>query len=464
MLAPSGPVEHTRDNPRQGGREAREERDERAGVEGSASRRARQLAVAIAGRAPVLADTADRWLVQLRWLALAGMTATVLLGKRLVPAISLPPLLGALGLIAVVNVAWSLAVRRAASSAPRFVSGQLAVDLALVTALLWLSGGLRSPFAVFLTFHLALAGILASWRTTLGLLLLTFGAMVVLLGAAPLPLESAPIGRAGIELLGGLVSMASLTGFLGFVVLAYARRLELLREDAARNEKLAMLGRLVGGMSHELATPLATILLASGDLAELVDESAPEAAGLARTVAEEARRASDLIGLMRGHVRPDERAEVVDLAALVGEIAVAELDRLGFGGERVVVAPGPLLAPVITVALRHVLRNVLANATQATEGASASRIEIEVAARHDRVEVRVSDNGPGFSDEMLAHVGEPFRTTKEAEGGMGLGLYVCSVLAERMGGTLRVGHGAWGGAEVVLRLGPPVRSKAKETA
>jgi two-component system sensor histidine kinase RegB len=444
---------------------ARAAREDDAGVTSSAARRARQLAVGIVARAPLPGDSADRWLVQLRWLALVGMSATVLLGKRLVPGIAVAPLVGALSLIAVVNVAWSLALRGATTREPRFVAAQLATDLGLVTVLLWHSGGLRSPFAVFLTFHLALAGILTTWRTTIGLLALTFGAIVVLLGADPLPLEGAPIGRASVELLAGLVSMASLTAFLGFVVLAYARRLERYREEAARNEKLAMLGRLVGGMSHELATPLATIVLASGDLAEMTAaEGGPEAAGLARTIAEEARRASDLIGLMRGHIRPDERAEAVDLAALVSDIASVELDRLAFDGERVVRARGPQPASVMTVALRHVLRNLLQNAAHATEGVAAPRIEVEVAARRGALEVRVADNGPGFSDEVLAHVGEPFRTTKEAEGGMGLGLYVCSVLARQMGGELRVGQGAAGGAEVVLRLGTGAGGDAEEAA
>ena len=233
MLAPrAGQVEESLDQLRGN---AQSERDADGGVTSLAARRARQLAVAIAGRAPVPVDSADRWLVQLRWLALVGMTATVVLGKRLVPGIALGPLVAVLGLIAAVNVAWSVAVRGATSREPRFVAAQLALDLGLVTALLWMSGGLRSPFAVFLTFHLALAGILASWRTTLGMLVLTFAATVVLLGAEPLPVEGAPLGRAGVELLGGFVSLASLTSFLGFVVLAYARRLEQYREEAARN-------------------------------------------------------------------------------------------------------------------------------------------------------------------------------------------------------------------------------------
>jgi two-component system sensor histidine kinase RegB len=435
-----------------------------AGAPRSAARRARQLVVLLSTPAPSASDSADRWLVQLRWLALAGMTATALAGKHLVPGIALSPLLGGLAVVAVVNVAWSMVLRRSTSTEPRFVALQLAGDLCLVTGLLWLSGGLRNPFAVFVTFHVALAGMLSTWRTTLGLLGLTVLAIVALLGAAPLPIESAPHGGARVELWATLVSMASLAAFLGFVVLAYARRLEGLRSEAARNEKLVMLGRLVGGMSHELATPLATILLASRDLAEMEAERAPEAAALARTVAEEACRASDLIGLMRGHVRPDERAETVDLAALVREIGEAEIDRLGFAGERVFGASGPVEATVLTVALRHVLRNLLANATQATEGTPASRIEVGVAERGDAVEIRVSDNGPGFSEAILARAGEPFQTTKEAEGGMGLGLYVSSMLAARMGAQLDAGASSLGGAEVVLRLPRAATQKAEAHA
>src|SRR6185436_13786846 len=113
------------------------------------------------------------------------------------------------------------------------------------------------------------------------------------------------------------------------------------------------------------------------------------------------------------------------------DFAARELDRLGFAGERVLPAPEPLPMPVLKAGLAQVLKNVLTNAVEAISSASPKVAK-------PRIEISVRDNGPGIEPDVLDRLGEPFQTTKEAKGGMGLGLYVSSVLAGRMGGDLRV--------------------------
>jgi two-component system sensor histidine kinase RegB len=199
-------------------------------------------------------------------------------------------------------------------------------------------------------------------------------------------------------------------------------------------------------MSHELNTPLATILLASRDLAEVGTqlaagqggEDAADVARLARTVADEAQRAADIIGMMRGQVRPDQASEDLDVAAFVRDFAGRELDRLGYAGERRLPGAEAVPARVLKAGLAQVLTNVLTNAVQATGGQARSTIEVTVADRRGRLEVSVRDDGPGIDPDVLGRLGEPFHTTKDAGGGMGLGLYVSSVLAERMDGVLHV--------------------------
>jgi C4-dicarboxylate-specific signal transduction histidine kinase len=89
----------------------------------------------------------------------------------------------------------------------------------------------------------------------------------------------------------------------------------------------------------------------------------------------------------------------------------------------------------------------------ATPRVAKPRIEVTVGdAPGGRIEISVRDNGPGIEPEVLDRLGEPFQTTKEAKGGMGLGLYVSSVLAGRMGGDLRVDTPEGGGTRVTLSL------------
>ncbi len=418
--------------------------------------------VVLFANARVLPDAGpDRWLVQLRWLALLGMTGTALVSRALVPALRLGPILATIGAIALSNVAWTALVWRAGAGAARFVRAQLAVDLGAVTLLLWLSGGLFNPFVVFLSVHTVFAGILCSRRDALVIGALTLVAAGLLATAPPVSFEDAFLGPSRTRLLAQLVAMAHLMAFIAFFIVVYRERMRRLQQEGLRNEKLAMLGRLVGGLSHELRTPLATIAIAGRELAEIDARAEPdEARALARTIADEAARASDIVGLVGGQVRPDHRAERIELGAFVEAFAHRELDRLGFDGERVFeLAPG-VCAQVLRVALEQLLRNLLANAVEAMRAAPAPeaehgarprrRLELSVSGTRRQARVTLRDSGPGFPPEVLARLGEPFQTTKSEHGGVGLGLYVCSVLAERMSAELHVESTAGTGAQVVV--------------
>ncbi|WP_437936429.1 sensor histidine kinase [Sorangium sp. So ce341] len=423
----------------------------------------RRLAVLLSGPKPPSWDTADRWLIQLRWVAIAGMIATTVASRKLVPDLRLGPLVLGIAAITVANLAWTYRVRRARpldggepsarEPAQELARAQLVGDVVANAWMLWFSGGLENPFAVFLAFHIALSGLLCPRRTTVLVGLLTLLAIGVLTDAEPLPLDSASLDGDRIRQLGDLVSLTSLTLFLGFFVVVYAHRLEELRQQSQRNERLAMLGRMVGGMSHELSTPLATILLASKDLVDVARETGSEdAARMAETVAGEARRASDIISLMRGQIRLDQRLEPLELTRFVRDLAKAELARLGYQGELAFDTPRPVQANVLKPALRQVLVNLLANAAEATDDRAEQRIEVSVIERGDVCEIAVSDSGPGLSPEIAGRLGEPFQTTKMSQGGMGLGLYISSMMASRMNAVLRMESVETGGAKATLRL------------
>jgi two-component system sensor histidine kinase RegB len=393
-------------------------------------------------------ETADRWLVRLRWAASAGMLATILIAKRLVIDLAIAPLLAILGGIVAVNIVWIVLTSRFAG-VRTFTSWQVAVDVLAITTMLWFSGGTQNPFATFVTFHIVLAGLLCPARTSVVIAIVTLAAVGVLSVAPPLPLDSAVIGAAEVQRVGRIVSLVSLSAFVGFFVFAYVQRLEGLRQESARNEKLAVLGRLVGTMSHELNTPLATILLAGRDLVDVGHElGSSEASRLSQTIVEEAARASDLIGLMRGHLRPDQFREPIEVARFVADFVARELDRLGYQGERSVEAPAEVASPVLKAGLTRILSNVLANAVQAVAAVERARIGVVVTARRSKIEISVRDNGPGIDPAL--RLGEPFETTKSE--GMGLGLYLSSVLAERMEGTLHVERVEEGGTRVTLTL------------
>jgi len=397
-------------------------------------------------------ETADRWLIALRWIAILGMLATSLIARHLVPALDLDPLLAIFAALAALNLGWRVIAARRPGDAP-LVAVQVVVDVVTLTAILWFSGGTSNPFAVFLSFHIVLAGLLCGARMCVAVAILTLAAVAVLSFADPLPLAGAPLGAVEVRRIGNIVSLGALAAFIAFFIIVTVRRLDQLRDEGARNEKLVVLGRLVGTMSHELNTPLNTILLASKDLVEVGREvGSAEVSRLAQTVVDEAERASELVGLVRGHVRPDHHPQPLDLSSLVREFSERELTRLGFAGERRIEPAAPLQALLLRAGVCQVLSNVLTNAVQATAAQSTPRIAVRLRPRRGRAEITVEDNGPGLSRALLARAGEPFQTTKAETGGMGLGLYVSSLLAERMGGSLSIENMSGGGARVTLTV------------
>lgn len=403
-------------------------------------------------------DPADRWLVWLRWVAVLGMAATIVVCSFIVPELEVTPLMSVLFAIGASNLVWyavlpSRSRKRAPLSATpkpaprRYVEVQLLVDVVSLGMMLWFAGGTANPFAAYLVFQIALAGLLCTPRATLMIALVTVIVAGILTLAPALPDVSEQLSAVA-----AWVSIASLATLLAVFVAVYARRLSMLRDEGARNEKLAVLGRLVGMMSHELNTPLSTIMLLSRDLAEFRDRMPPEEQEeMVRAIADEAKRAHEIIGLVRGHIGADVAVEPLDLAPFVEEHAKAELDRLGYAGGLVLELRGPVVASVLPPALVQILVNVLKNATEANLLTRRKELHITLEEREGRAELAIEDRGPGFSPEVLERIGEPFSTTKGA-GGMGMGLYISALLAQRMGATLSVATRRSGGARVSLSM------------
>jgi two-component system sensor histidine kinase RegB len=399
----------------------------------------------------------DRWLIRLRWLALIGMLTTTLVAESLVPGLPSGPILSMLAVVAASNLGWLVATLRA--PAGRTVPWQLAADVLSLGAVLWLSGGLDNPFAVFLVFQIVLAGLLASRKTTIAITLLVLVVAGALFTAPPLALGSAPRGPWLVRALGNTFSIVALAAVTGAFVVVFVYRLEVLRDEAQRSERLAALGRVVAAMCHELNTPLGTILIAGKDLALLARElpdgaQRDELALLADTVTDQARRASDIIGLLRGHVAPGTQLQAVRLDEFVPRYVRGELERLGYrGGLALHVAPG-LEASVFQAALCQILTNLLANAVDAMSARGQhAHLTVEVArGEPGTILITLDDNGVGVDPSLSGRLGEPFQTTKDPHRGTGLGLYASTLLAERMGGALALESRQNWGTRVTLTL------------
>jgi two-component system NtrC family sensor kinase len=224
------------------------------------------------------------------------------------------------------------------------------------------------------------------------------------------------------------------------------RRLNELLFQAQRrlrhSDRLALLGRTMGMVAHEMGTPLHSI---AGHLELLQQELPPEARQgsaerrLAIVGSQLARLIETIEQLLAATRRPAAARSVVDLNALVREALELVSPGVTAAGVRVVTELGPV-PPVEADAsqIQQALLNVVTNALDAMPAGGVLRVQTATERRPGRAWalVRVGDTGPGIAAEHLKRIFEPFFTTKELGKGSGLGLFITQQIVQDHGGEI----------------------------
>lgn len=222
--------------------------------------------------------------------------------------------------------------------------------------------------------------------------------------------------------------------------------------------KMAALGTLSAGISHELNQPLAALryrlVLADGALR---DGKAEELGRQFDRMADLTERMQTTIShLVRFARRADSRRAPVVLAqAVEGAVALVK-NRIDDSGVHPWVDPSVLDHKVLgnEVLIEQVLVNLLTNALDAVADRKVGKIAIGAKVVDGMVELSVVDNGIGLGDLSAEDALNPFVTTKEAGRGMGLGLSISYNIAKDMGGDLRLSPASGGGLVASLVLEP----------
>jgi two-component system, sensor histidine kinase RegB len=223
----------------------------------------------------------------------------------------------------------------------------------------------------------------------------------------------------------------------------------------AREQRLSALGALAAAAAHELGTPLATIAVVAKELAR----EAPEGPlhDDAELLMAQAQRCRDILRrLGEMPAASDEVHERMSLLQFVREVVEPYAKEDAVQVEAVVTGAAGVEAPDVWrwPEVLHAMTSIVENAFD------FARKEILVTARFDAetVAVEVRDDGPGFSAQVLAKLGEPYVTSRPgAEGsrtghiGMGLGFFIAKTLLERTGATVEFRNGRRGGAIVAAR-------------
>jgi two-component system sensor histidine kinase RegB len=405
------------------------------------------------------------WLVRLRWGAVIGQIATIafvemVMGIRL----PLPPLGVLVGVEIATNVALAVRARSPADTSDRLLAATMALDIVILTGLLFFTGGPFNPFSFLYLVHIALAAVVlrTGWTWALvGLSLLSSGGLFY--GHVWLRLDpKSHAEHMQMHMQGMWIACAVAAGFIVYFVTRVRRALAereaaLSHERAlvARSERLAALATLSAGAAHELATPLGTIAVAARELERAVAaESQSAARDDVRLIREQVERCRTILAQMAADAGnpAGEPAAPVPLGVLVEE-AIKDLP----GAPPVRVEPRGLDAAVLVPrrAITQVVRAVVKNAQEASRNSGAAA-PVEIAAETDaassRRSLRITDRGPGMTAAALARAGEPFFTTKEPGRGMGLGLFLARTVLDRIGGRLEITSRPGAGTSVLLQL------------
>ncbi len=205
----------------------------------------------------------------------------------------------------------------------------------------------------------------------------------------------------------------------------------------------------VSAVTHELRTPLTTFRLYSDILQN--DAVSPEKRpAYLNTLSREADRLSHLVEnvlafskIERGSARSSvSQHNVADLLESMRERFEARLESAGLTLE--MKTGEPVFWKIDANALEHVLFNLIDNAAKYAAGSEPPLVTIELSNKNNRLDIRVSDHGPGISQAECKKVFRPFhksaKQAAETKPGVGLGLALSSRLARSMGGKLSCGN------------------------
>jgi two-component system sensor histidine kinase RegB len=404
-------------------------------------------------------------LIGLRWLTLGAELAAVLaaglwLGLRGPLAASL----GVIGAAAGVNLILALAVQARRATGEWALALQLGFDIVQMSAILALTGGILNPFCLLLIAPVTLAA--ASLRGRYAFLVggVAAAALIVMSFWSLDPPWPSFAPDATPLLFRLAIAAATLTGIAltaGYAwrAAAEAARMELAlnmtQRVLAREQRLSALGGLAAAAAHELGTPLSTIAVVAKEMARQAPPHGPlrEDADL---LVSQAERCREILTRLTEEPETDDAVHArMTLLQFANEAIEPHLGA-GIRVEAVVAGPPGARPPEIRrmPEVLHAMTSLVENAVD------FARSEVLVSVRFDDagVVVEVRDDGPGFSMDVLAKLGQPYVTSRPgAEGsrsghiGMGLGFFIAKTLLERTGAKVDFHNARPGGAIIAAR-------------
>lgn len=250
--------------------------------------------------------------------------------------------------------------------------------------------------------------------------------------------------------------LRQLTDALGDEVARKTAERDAAREALAAQARFTALGRMAGGVGHEINNPLQVLTVLHEDLHDALPPGpSPQRDAVDHCIAA-TQRIERIVDGMRAYALPTGAAPMrVAPADLVRDALEQLRPRLAEVHEvrvRIDSAPYVLVdRERVTNAIVHAITNAVDAVSRSRELARSIEVATRTAANGEAV-IEVRDNGAGFPPDLLPRLGEPFLTTRPTERSAGLGLFIMRGVIDAQGGALDLENAPEGGAVVRFRL------------
>ncbi len=382
-----------------------------------------------------------RTLVILRWIALVGQFLTISI-VFFVFKFELPFLYCSIIIFLGILTNFYLQFKFKKNQLNNFTSTfYLLYDLFQLSALLYLTGGITNPFIILLIVPSIVASTFLNLKSTINLSIITIIILVVLtVYNLPLPhygelhfhvpdtyLYAMPIAI--------IITLVFLTYFGVRFGLESKKRTEALNKlelILAKEHELESIGVHAAAAAHSLGTPLSTITVIARELEKEIGNDAKYSKDIDLLLSQTKRCSEILKNLSKDHFKEDNFLSGIKIEELLHEIirSFTEISEK----KLTLLSKKNKINPQIerTLEITYGLRNFIGNAVKY----SNSSVDIILESDERITEVKICDDGPGFSLDILNVLGEPYIRSKNkiisSKSGLGLGTFIGKTLLERM--------------------------------
>ena len=321
----------------------------------------------------------------------------------------------------------------------------LLYDLFQLSALLYLTGGISNPFSLLLIVPAIVSSTFLSMGTTLIL-----GATTIILSFIltryyfPLPgITENILIFPPYYLLGTLASMIVGLIFLSYFGIRFAgetkkrsEALNKLQQVIAKEYELESLGGQAAAAAHSLGTPLATITVVAKELRKEIGKNSKHSKDLDPLISQTKRCGDILKQISQKQIIEDKFMSAVKLEDLLTEIIRSFLETSSKEINLVSNNDKNKIDIKRSPEIIYGLRNFIGNAIKF----SKQKVQVELISDERNLSINILDDGPGFPEDIIKILGEPYIKSKSKEisnkAGLGLGTFLGKTLLERQGAKL----------------------------